>query len=242
MKQKRTDEIAADRQDFGWQTELLSLLPRRRPGRLERDLVRVLDQALDERGIHAFLKKHAYLVGMAFHSNSHPCGVESEFKLGAEFRCDFLVVSCCSAWWSADFVELKPPNARLYLKDGTASKGLRIANREIRDWKQWSRENESYLRGRLSDLFEQIGLCASGASQVSDAATEIRDPRCALTTRFHIVIGRRNLLSPHEQRARIQDSLDSGVGIATYDRLVDAARRYDGASQFDKSAFRYRKG
>jgi hypothetical protein len=242
MKRKRIRQPTQEELNSALLNDLIKSFPRARLGRRERELVRALDNASDERSIHAFLKKHPYLVGMAFHSNSHPCGVVSEFKLGAEFRCDFLVLSCCSAWWAADFVELKPPNARLYLRDGTPSKSLRIANREIRDWKQWSRENEPYLRSRLSDFFESIDLCASGASQIPDAATEIRDPRCALTTRFHIVIGRRNLLSPHEQRARIQDSLDSGVGIATYDRLVDAARRYDRANQFDKSAFRYRKG
>lgn len=242
MKGKRTRQPTPEELNWAMLNDLIKSFPRARLGRRERELVRVLDNASDERSVHAFLKKHPYLVGMAFHSNSHPSGVVSEFELGAEFRCDFLVLSCCSAWWSADFVELKPPNSRLYLKDGTQSKSLRTACREIRDWKQWSRENEGNLRSRLSDLFERIGLCASGASSFPDAATEIRDPRCMLTTHFHVVIGRRQLLSSAEQRARIEESLDGNMSIATYDRLIDAARRYDRATEFNKREIRHREG
>lgn len=214
----------------------------RRLGPLERKLTKLLGATSGEREIHSFLKKNDFLVGMAFHSNSHPHAVVSEFELGAEFRCDFLVLSCCSAWWSADFVELEPPNARLYLKDRTPSKRLRIATRQIRDWNQWIRKNGSYLRERLSDLFERIKLPASGAMRIPDAATEIRDPHCMLTSSFNIVIGRRDQLSPSEQRTRVEESLTAGVKIATYDRLVDAARRYDQSDDFAKEGFKYRKG
>lgn len=221
---------------------LPKVIPAYKPGPLERKFRNARSVSTDERQVHAFLKNHDFLVGMTFHSNTHPRGVVSEFELGAEFRCDFLVLSCCSAWWSADFVELKAPNARLYLKDGTASKSLRIANREVRDWKQWTRENEPYLRSRLSNLFERLDLSASGATEIPDAATEIRDPHCALNCSFHILIGRRAELSPPHQRARVQESLDGRVGIATYDRIVESARRYDQGDKFSKEGFRYRKG
>ena len=187
---KRTLESSIKDASYVWPAELLKLFPRRQRGPLERKFLKVLDAASGEQSVHAFLKKHDYLIGMTFRSNTHPNGVVSEFELGAEYRCDFLVLSCCSAWWSVDFVELESPKARLYLKDGTPSKCLRIASRQIRDWKQWARQNETYLRNRLSGLFEKIGLAASGALHgVPDAATEIRDPRCELTYSFHIVIG-----------------------------------------------------
>ena len=242
MKSKPTNKVIVDDTGYAWPPEWKRFSRPHHPGLLERKCLKVLDTASGERQIHTFLKEHDYLVGMAFHSNTHPRGVVSEFKLGAELRCDFLVLSCCSAWWTADFVELKSPNVRLYLKDGTPSKALRVAHRQIRDRKQWTRENEAYLRSRLSDLFEGIGLHASGASRIPDAATEIRDPRCMLACDFHIVIGRREHLSPSDQRARVQESWDSGVSIATYDRLVETARRYDDARKFDKEGFRYRKG
>lgn len=222
--------------------EFISKLPKRKIGPLERKILELLDTTSGEREIHAFLKKHDYLVGMTFHSNSHPRGVVSEFKFGAEFRCDFLVLSCCSAWWSADFVEIEPPNSSLYLADRTPTKTLRVANRQIRDWKQWARENDSYLRNRFSELFVRLKLPASGALGVPDAATEIRDPHCILVCNYHIVIGRRQNISTDEQRARVQDSLDTGVSIATYDRFVEAARRYDEADKFRKESFRYWKG
>jgi hypothetical protein len=226
-----------------WLAEFKKLVPRRKRGPLESNLLKVLNAASGERTVHTFLKKHDYLIGMTFRSNTHPSGVVSEFELGTEFRCDFLVLSCCSAWWSVDFVELESPNARLYLKDGTPSKCLRIATRQIRDWKQWARLNEAYLRNRLSSLFGKIGLAASGASPgVADAATEIRDPQCALTSHFYIVIGRRQTLSSAEQQARVQDSLNTGVTIATYDRLVEAASRFDKADTWGKESFKHWKG
>ena len=241
MKRRITKPSTDDSRNV-WPAELLKLVPRRRCGSLECKFLKVLDAASGERAVHAFLKKHDYLIGMTFRSNTHPSGVVSEFELGAEFRSDFLVLSCCSAWWSVDFVELESPNAGLYLKNGTPSKCLRIATRQIRDWKQWARENESYLRNRLSNLFEKIGLPASGATSVPDAATEIRDPRCILTSSYHIVIGRRQALSSVEQRARVQDSLDTGVAIATYDRIVETASRFDRADKWGKSSFKHWKG
>ena len=242
MKRKPAKQSIVDDLGYNWPADWRKYARPHRPGPLDRKILKVLDTASGERQVHSFLKKHDFLVGMAFHSNTHPCGVVSEFKLGAELRCDFLVLSCCSAWWTADFVELKSPNARFYLKDGTPSKALRIANKQIRERKLWTRENEAYLRSRLSDLFERIGLHASGASSIPDAATEIRDPRCLLACDFHIVIGRRKRLSAADQRARVQESRDSGVSIATYERLVETACRYDSASRFEREGFRYRKG
>lgn len=242
MKIKSKNQPIVDDFGYSWPAKWRKYFKPRRIGTLERNFCKILDETSGEREIHKFLKKHDYLIGMTFRSNTHPRGVFSEFELGSEFRADFLVLSCCSAWWTADFVELKSPKARLYLKDKTPSKSLRVATRQIRDWNQWTRENESYLRNRLSNLFEKIGLCASGATSIPDAATEIRDPRCILTCSFHIVIGRRQLLSPAEKQARVQDSLGSGVGIATYDRLTETAARFDQASKSDKQSFRYWKG
>src|SRR5690242_3786305 len=104
--------------------ELVALFPPPKPGPIERKLAKALNESTGERDIHAFLKKHPFLIGMAFRSNTHPAGVISEFRLGAEFRCDFIVLSYCSAWWSVDLVELEAPNSRLYLADGTEGKTL----------------------------------------------------------------------------------------------------------------------
>ena len=215
----------------------------KRTGSVERKLRKILNESRDERNVHAFLKEHDFLVGMTFRSNTNPGGVISEFELGAEFRPDFIVLSSCSAWWTADFVELESPKARLYLAARTESKILRTANRQIRDWKLWSRHHEDYLRSRLSGLFAKHQVPASGAlPMIEYAADEILHPNCVLTSHYHIVIGRRKQLTPAEQLARTQDSLDHHVNIATYDRLLESASRYDRATTFDKEGLRYRKG
>ena len=91
MKKRTTKPSANKDANCIWPTESLKIFLRRRRGLLERKFIKVLDTASGERTVHAFLKKHDYLVGMTFRSNTHPSGVVSEFKLGAEFRCDFLV-------------------------------------------------------------------------------------------------------------------------------------------------------
>lgn len=219
--------------------EIMPQLPQPRPGRLERELLKVFEESPNERTIHTFLKRRAFLVSLSFRSSTNPGGVASEFQLGKEFRPDFLVMSYCSAWWSLDFVELESPSSRLYLADGTESRALRIAKRQVRDWSTWIRENESYFRKRLSEFFGRIQQPATGASSVPDAATEILLPFCALTYCFYIVIGRRSALSSREQQARVQDSLDQNVRIATYDRFSEVARRYDRATAFGKQSIRY---
>jgi len=221
--------------------DVLRRFPPLRPGPLELKFLKILQKSTGERQAHAFLKRHDFLVGMTFRSSTHTGAVVSEFEFGAEFRCDFLVLSHCSAWWSADFIELESPNSALYLADGTETRTLRVAKRQIRDWRQWAGKNEGYLRQRLSTIFTQRGTPASGAISAPDAATEILLPNCALTYTFHIVIGRREHLSPLEQSARAQDSRHGGVSIATYDRFLDVAHRYDGADKGGKEAFEYWK-
>jgi hypothetical protein len=95
MKSKPTNQPLVDDSGYNWPAEWRKYSRPHRTGPMERKILKVLDTTSGERQVHSFLKKHDHLVGMAFHSNTHPRGVVSEFNLGSELRCDFLVLICC---------------------------------------------------------------------------------------------------------------------------------------------------
>ena len=196
---------------------------------LENAILKMLDMETGERAIHAFLKKHPILVINSFSTawNANLC--ESEFPLGNTWRADFLVLSANSGQWFATFIELETPKSRLYLNNGTPSKTLRIAQRQINDWKDWIQNHDSYIREQFSTILRKTSTGAQcGSASHEKAETEILDLKTVIGYRFHIVIGRRKSLAVEEQYRRSRESeFWGGPEIATYDRLVDTARRLD---------------
>jgi hypothetical protein len=176
-----------------------------------------------------FLKQNKILIQNVFAKAWNFVHCVPEFEFGSEYRSDFLVLCADSGWWYADFVEIKSPKARLYLKDGTPSKSLRIAQREISDWQNWIRKNDNYLRERFSRVLREIDAPAICRPSIhSKGWAEIKDPRTVIQFSYHIVIGRRHLLSIEEQERRMASYKPPfNEQITTFDRLLDAAKRLD---------------
>ena len=195
---------------------------------MERSLVRCLKQTSGERAIHKFLKANCRLVEEVFQCSPQSIGTCPEFKLGADFRCDFLVVGWSSAWWDATFVELKSPNARLYLRDGSPAESLRKAQAQIRNWKSWIKNHDTELRERMAKMFAELNTHATGSCNLGkDAAEEIMNPTCRFVPRYAIVIGRRDKLERIDQSSRGMEYEETGTAIVTYDRFVDKAHQLD---------------
>ncbi len=197
---------------------------------LEKKVSSALDNAESERDAMEFFKRHAFLVLRAFEwGHNFECCVP-EFRLGDQYRVDFLTLSADSGSWHVTMIELESPKSRLYLKDGTPSKSLRFAQRQVSDWKNWSHANLTYIRQRFAAVLRKAkapAMC-SCADMHQCGDTEIIDYRTYLNFHYHIVIGRRASLSPDEQERRAKSALDWGAPeICTYDRLVDFARRDD---------------
>jgi len=204
-------------------------------GSLEQEIRRILATG-GERKAHTFLKKYPLLVINAFSRAWNAKYCVPEFRIGTEFRSDFLILSADSVAWHASFVELESPSARLYLKDGTPSKTLRVAERQISDWRNWERINDHRMRQLFSKTLRENDSPAwcSHADRHQRGETEILDPNTFIHYYYHVVIGRRDLLSEDERRWRAQqDAYWGGPEIATYDRIVDTARRLDKAREFD---------
>jgi len=89
---------------------------------LEKEFLAILKSRSGERAAHDFLKRNRLLIQMAFARAWNANFCVPEFRLGSEFRTDFLLLSADSGLWYAAFIELKSPASRLYNKDGTALK------------------------------------------------------------------------------------------------------------------------
>lgn len=200
---------------------------KRTVGSLAQELRHVLDSAKGEREVHQFLKEHQSLVVDTFNRAWNHVECIPEFWLGSEFRCDFLILSADSCAWNVTFIELKSPLERLYLKHGTPSKHLRIAQKEIADVKDWFRTNQAYLRSCLANMLKKKDVPAhcSHADSHADAFKEILDPQTFVRDSYYIVIGRRSSLTRDEQHRRAMTSNSSCNTVATYDRLLDTATR-----------------
>jgi hypothetical protein len=203
---------------------------------IEVQLSNILNSKQGERAVHKFLKDHNQLVVMAFNRawNFYTC--VPEFKLGDEFRSDFLILSSHSRNWHAIFIELKDFNTKLYNKDGSPTNLLRQAQRQINDWKEWVRINESYLRQRFASILKKEEAPAIWPHTIPNnkkgyisGSSEVADIKNCVDYYYHIVIGRSSTLTPEEREFRQKDSAWGGPEIATYDRLLTMARRVDKA-------------
>jgi len=201
---------------------------------IQKQLCNILDSNQGERAVHNYLKKHDYLVTMAFNRawNFYTC--VSEFEFGSEYRSDFLILSAHSVHWHAIFIELKGYNSRLYSKAGLPTKSLRQAEKQIGEWREWTRVNELYLRQRFCKILEKKDAPAIWPHSIPNhtqgyksGASEIADMKSYVEFYYHIVIGRSSTLLPEERKRRLEEVSWGGPEIATYDRLLTMARRVD---------------
>jgi len=201
---------------------------------IEKQLVNILDSKQGERAVHKFLKDHKQLIVMAFNRawNFYTC--IPEFQLGSEFRSDFLILSAHSCNWHATFIELKDFNIGLYNKDGSPTRPLRQAKKQINDWREWIRINEPYLRQRFASVLERKNAPAifphaiqNHKNGYSSGSAEIADVKSYVKYYYHIIIGRSSTLTPEEKAFRQNDISWGGPEIATYDRLLTMAKLVD---------------
>src|SRR5947209_10370096 len=152
---------------------------------LEKEFLDILKSRSGERAAHDFLKRNRLLIQMAFARawNANIC--VPEFRLGSEFRTDFLLLSADSGLWHAAFIELKSPASRLYNKDGTALKTLRMARKQLEDCGDWIKINEVYLRQAFSKILHEENEPAqcSSADRHTRGDTEILDPKTCVDFR-----------------------------------------------------------
>jgi hypothetical protein len=187
------------------------------------ELLRAVKQR-GERAVHTFLKRQPRPLCVAFARGWNRILPLSEFCFGRDFRADFLIISAHSGAWHACFVELESPVARLYLRDGSESKVLKVALRQVKDWDIWLRQNGPQFRRELRDNLERAAEVDPkiDANPTNFSADRLLDPRTVIFNHFAVVIGRRDTLRAEDQVRRAHEG---AAEIVTYDRLLDIAAR-----------------
>jgi hypothetical protein len=151
-----------------------------------------------------------------------------QFQFGPDYRADFVILSLHSGAWNACFIELKSPSARLYLRDGTESRALRTALRQVKDWSRWIEREQSRM---IEALRRGIRLAREKGESIPEnppgpGLGGLFDPGTVIHTDYAIVIGRRAILSGGDNERRANElQWSRRVEIVTYDRLLSALER-----------------
>lgn len=191
-------------------------------------VLEALGQSDGELVIAKYLKRNPILVLRAFGEfGNHSNYLLTEFRLGKSLRADFVLISGSSTGWEVNMIELEPVIDSLFNKDRTPTKRLRIAQKQIADWRDYERTDGASLRRQLADDTKRdlLKFNSDEGDPCTMSGQKLRDPESYVSYNYHIVIGCRADLSIQAQRLRSRR--DDRIKIATYDRIVDVATELD---------------
>lgn len=155
-------------------------------------------EKLHERYYHDFLARHAHIFFPMFLQSLQ---VISKIRLGADLVTDLVLVRDeASLGLSYVLIEIEPPSATPFTKEGVASARLTRAIHQILDWKRWIEEHRSEARKIFPSFLHYVNA----------------------KTLFHfcIVIGTRQNTRPWlDKRNQLSEAL--GISIRSYDWLTD---------------------
>ena len=167
-------------------------------------LQELLDRNPHELEMHRFLEDHPQFL-IQILGAGHGRYQLSKPRFGAELIPDFLIAEMSSIGIQWHAVEIESPRSKAHRRDGLPSSKLNHAIGQIRDWRQWLRNNIDYARRPR----EQNGL---GLVGIDDRVTGL------------ILIGRRQEHNDRYNEFR-RDEIDRRrIVIHSYDWLVDVAR------------------
>lgn len=181
-------------------------------------------EAGGEQAVLDYLKRFQRPLWVAFAKGWNAIALIPEFRCGNQYRSDFLLVNAMSGAIRATFIELEPPSARLYTRNGTESKELKRALRQVKDWHAWVDQHPHELREQIVRDLESL---PSRDSRVPKHRRDflrgqLQESRVALLDEYVVVIGRRDSLSVEDNRRRSYETRWAGlVEIATFDRLLE---------------------
>ncbi|MFJ9151792.1 Shedu anti-phage system protein SduA domain-containing protein [Streptomyces sp. NPDC102270] len=148
------------------------------------------------------LEQHPQILGHLVTGNHHTF-VRHQVRFADKFVADFVIGGVTSMGVIWRLVELESPTARLVLNDGQASKELRKATQQIRDWRRW--------------ITEHFHTAGAPEDRGGTGLEGIRVNPPGL-----IIIGRDNPGAPTEAM-RNEFLEENRIEIRTYDWLVRAA-------------------
>lgn len=176
------------------------------------------DEATTEQDILRFINhnpKAFHIIGSIFSAGGFTFGHHSaflfpEFRLGNEYRADYLLIGSSSGGYEFIFIELEKSNGRVVLKDGHLGKVLRDGENQIVNWKKW-------IEGNFHTLQEFFN------EEKSPQKPLPKEFCCFDNTRIHYVVvgGTREHYSEEMYRHRRSKLLESNIKMLHYDNLFD---------------------
>ena len=156
---------------------------------------------LPERYYHDFIARHAHVFFPMFRDSVQ---VINKIRLGAELVTDLVTVRDeASHGLSYCLIEIEPPWAAPFTKDGISSARLNRAIQQVLDWKRWLDDHQTEAR-RLFPSFLHFGGIRT-------------------LFKFCIIIGtRKNSRQWLEKRNHLSEAL--GISIRSFDCLTDGLR------------------
>ena len=186
-----------------------------------------LSEGATERAVHSFLKKYPFaLIRLVNLSWNFHCLI-SEFRLGNDFRADFLVLSADSGSWHAHFIELEGPHDNPYRNDLTASPKLNWAFRQTDDWREFATQHRTALQHEFAKQLRPFKAAAQNAllGKGTHAHIEIEHPSVFIDFDYHLVIGNSSSFTDEERAAHKRFS--SWRMVMTYDRIYESMKEVE---------------
>lgn len=214
----------------------------RHPFSVAEALAGVLERPHADRDVKVFLRRHDYLVGLALGRSESPRGVLADFAQDSAWACDFVVLGCAPAWWDITLVHLDSPKVRHHQQNGRPTHAFETAAQRLAAWCEGVAANRPLLRALIARAIAPLGLPPSSPDSGGDAAREIVHTDCAVSFQSCIVLGRREPVPPLPLHRRKKPDPALASWIATYDDLLDAARRFDDADVLQRQSWEFWKG
>ena len=194
-------------------------------------LEQLLSESPREREVGEWLKGNPILVSRVVGGHSYANHVIAEFRLGTEYRADFVAAGSYSGGCNVHLVELEGPNERLFTKDGRMAKKLNEAVFQIDSWKRFVEKDRSTILKELSRSMKKKELVfgPSDIGLIDNTGKPIYHPDLWIDFTYHIIVGRRSELSNFELENKASFFSNHGIHIMTFDRVLDSARKLDDA-------------
>jgi len=110
-------------------------------------LAQLLDSTANEEALQKFLEQHRFILARA--SGWGPGFLMvPKFKFGDEFVSDFVLGSWPQIW-EFTLVELEPKDVTAFNRDGTPSRRLSQALKQLAEWNDWITHNRAYFTKRI---------------------------------------------------------------------------------------------
>lgn len=171
-------------------------------------LLDIIDSSKKESDVQSYIKSNQkwfipLSILKAYDFGHHFSCVVPEYRLGAEYKLDYLLIGKNSLGYQFVFVEFEDVNVDYRLKTvNSETDKVRKGLYQIRDWKRWIEQNKEYFFN-------------------TDGIKEIVNDVPSWGFHYSLVVSRRDRMDDMSNQLRGEMQRNFGVTIMSYDRLVD---------------------